>query len=213
LGNFLQQLDTSSILKPMVDYMVKTSSGAWGRNYHDMAPNTDRTPAGAAFLSTNFVYFITGIILLQKGDVMFSIIVELAGLASFNYHYCQIHFGSNIEEVRGALLIDNIFAVSATAATIVEMFSFAVKAGDSVCAPGTLSKTLSSTLSVLRSVSLGEFPFELYSLQISVDSFWYGVAAVICLYLSWIMEKDVPYMIIHGLWHMLSALTVINLRP
>lgn len=45
-----------------------------------------------------------------KGEILLGILTEVAGVVSFIYHYSQLKFGQNRNEVRLALVIDYITA-------------------------------------------------------------------------------------------------------
>jgi len=104
--------DNFGLLLPIAE-KLDSVSGDWALSYADLTPETPKTPAGIAFLSTNFCYVLSGIILAMKGDFIFGGFTELAGAVSFWYHYSQLEYGQNRSEVRLTLLIDYLSALTA----------------------------------------------------------------------------------------------------
>ncbi len=88
-------------------------TGEWALSYADLSPETPQTIAGRAFLAINACYVVAGIILAINGDWFFGGLTELAGVASFWYHYSQLEFGKDRTEVRLALLVDYFTATAA----------------------------------------------------------------------------------------------------
>jgi len=88
-------------------------SGDWALSYADLQPATPRTIEGQAFLATNVCYAVAGIVLAIQGDWFFALLTEMAGIVSFWYHYSQLEFGKDREEVRLALLTDYFTAGAA----------------------------------------------------------------------------------------------------
>ena len=104
--------NTFGILTPIAK-TIDDLSGDWALSYADLSPSTPRTIEGRAFLATNVGYALAGIVLALKGDWFFAGLTELAGIVSFWYHYSQLEFGKDREEVRLALLTDYFTAGSA----------------------------------------------------------------------------------------------------
>lgn len=88
-------------------------SGEWALSYADLYPSTPRTIEGRAFLATNAAYALSGLILGIQGDWFFAGLTEMAGVVSFWYHFSQLEFGKEREEVRLALLTDYLTAGAA----------------------------------------------------------------------------------------------------
>lgn len=88
-------------------------SGEWALSYADLYPSTPRTIEGRAFLATNAAYALSGLILGIQGDWFFAGLTEMAGIVSFWYHFSQLEFGKEREEVRLALLTDYLTAGAA----------------------------------------------------------------------------------------------------
>mmetsp|Transcript_26331 Transcript_26331/g.26578 ORF Transcript_26331/g.26578 Transcript_26331/m.26578 type:complete len:112 (+) Transcript_26331:313-648(+) len=101
---------------------------------------------------------------------------------SMYYHWSQLHYGPNRDEVRIALLIDYF------AATIAILFS---------------------------TFKMGIFFLKLFSLHTAISISWnfviFGILGVGCLLGSWVLEYGLPYLILHGLWHVFSAAAVTGL--
>lgn len=89
------------------------ATGDWALSYADLSPATPKTPAGISFLATNIGYAAVGLILALRGDILFGSLTEIAGIVSFWYHYAQLNFGVEREEVRLALLTDYFTACTA----------------------------------------------------------------------------------------------------
>lgn len=104
--------NTFGILSPIAKTLDEVS-GDWALSYADLRPATPRTIEGQAFLATNVGYAAAGLILGVQGDWFFAFLTELAGIVSFWYHYSQLEFGQNREEVRLALLTDYFTAGAA----------------------------------------------------------------------------------------------------
>ncbi|GFH43897.1 hypothetical protein CTEN210_00370 [Chaetoceros tenuissimus] len=104
--------NTFGILTPIAK-TIDGISGDWALSYADLSPSTPRTIEGRAFLATNVGYALAGIVLALQGDWFFAGLTELAGIVSFWYHYSQLEFGKDREEVRLALLTDYFTAGSA----------------------------------------------------------------------------------------------------
>lgn len=104
--------NTFGILSPIAKTLDEVS-GDWALSYADLRPATPRTIEGQAFLATNVGYAVAGLILGVQGDWFFAFLTELAGIVSFWYHYSQLEFGQNREEVRLALLTDYFTAGAA----------------------------------------------------------------------------------------------------
>eukprot|EP00592_Proboscia_alata_P000455 CAMPEP_0194370950 /NCGR_PEP_ID=MMETSP0174-20130528/19293_1 /TAXON_ID=216777 /ORGANISM="Proboscia alata, Strain PI-D3" /LENGTH=255 /DNA_ID=CAMNT_0039148705 /DNA_START=107 /DNA_END=875 /DNA_ORIENTATION=+ len=92
---------------------IDDATGGWGLSYADLSPETETTPAGVAFLFTNILYGVAGLLLTLRGDIIFGTLVETAGLVSYIYHYSQLKFGPDRPEVRLALLGDYFTAGTA----------------------------------------------------------------------------------------------------
>ena len=83
-------------------------------------------PIGALFLLTNVAYFISGVSFLQNNpspSVFYynSYVIELAGLLSVNYHYNQLVRGPNQRQVKVALLLDYMSAITAILMVTIEI--------------------------------------------------------------------------------------------
>lgn len=104
--------NTFGFLSPIAKTLDEVS-GDWALSYADLTPATPRTIEGQAFLATNVGYAAAGLILGVQGDWFFAFLTELAGIVSFWYHYSQLEFGQNREEVRLALLTDYFTAGAA----------------------------------------------------------------------------------------------------
>ena len=75
-------------------------------------------PVGAAFLLTNCFYIASGASILAKNpsnNIYYysTFIIEMAGLLSFNYHFQQLVLGPGRRQVKYALLLDYIGAITA----------------------------------------------------------------------------------------------------
>lgn len=110
-----------------------------------------------------------------------SVTIEIAGLASFYYHWSQIHYGPGKDEVRVALLTDYITAFLAINVTFIEICQLVIN--------------------VLNSGDGDHFPFAPIA---------YGLTGLLCLFGSWIYEYELPYILLHGLWHVFSAAAALS---
>jgi hypothetical protein len=107
-------LQTQEILGPAATILDEATDG-WALGYADLAPESETTPIGQAFLATNIAYSLCGVLLSLHGELVLGFLTECASIASFIYHYTQLQAGVNrIEDstVRTALMVDYVFAVS-----------------------------------------------------------------------------------------------------
>jgi hypothetical protein len=155
------------LLLPLARALEESTDG-WALEYADLSPDTPTTPAGFGFLATNLAYTICGLLLVWKGNVLLGILTELASVASFAYHFCQLKLGKNQPLVRVALLVDYVVAAA----------------------------TLLAALVYIIQVGIQNVPFE---------GIIASILAVVFLFLSWVWEEGIPYVINHGLWHLLGA--------
>lgn len=158
--------------------VIDQRTGGWGLGYADTSPYTDKTVIGLIFLATNLFFFWAGFDLFNTKNYLLSISVEVAGVASMFYHWSQIHYGPNKDEVRYALLIDYITAFVTINLTFIDVCLLVFKA--------------------YNSIDCG-FPAPAIAL---------GTTAVLCLFGSWTFEFGLPYLVLHGLWHVFSSLSV-----
>lgn len=153
-------------------------TGGWGLGYADTRPFNDRTIIGVLFLATNAFYIWAGIDLFTNKNYLLSASVEIAGLVSLYYHWSQVHFGPNRDEVRYSLLIDYITAFITINLTFIEIIALLIKFSNNAAC------------------------------DLSLSSVVFGVTGVACLFGSWIFEFGLPYIFFHGLWHIFSSLSV-----
>ena len=85
----------------------------WILSYSNTSPYNITEPCGLTFLLTNTAYFATGIYGIFQGYNLQSVLLELAGLLSVNYHYKQLIYGRDDIEVKKALALDYFGAVTA----------------------------------------------------------------------------------------------------
>jgi hypothetical protein len=156
--------------------VIDERTGGWGLGYADTAPFSDKTLVGILFLATNICYFWAGTNLFANNNYLLSATIEVAGFVSLYYHWSQIHFGPNRDEVRYALLIDYITAFAAINFTFLDLLLLLFQVStNSAC----------------------DFPLPSVAL---------GIAGVACLLGSWAFEFGLPYIVLHGLWHVFSSL-------
>jgi hypothetical protein len=104
---------TQDALSPAARALDFATDG-WALSYANLAPETESSPVGQAFLASNIAYALTGIFLTLQGDVFLGFLTELVSVASFTYHYTQLQAYDNAQDsnVRLALMIDYILAFS-----------------------------------------------------------------------------------------------------
>jgi hypothetical protein len=166
------------VLEPIAR-LIDEKSGDWGLSYADLTPYHEFSPEGVAFLGTNLFYVWAGYSLLQDENYLLGLIIEIAGICSLNYHWAQLHYGPNRDEVRSALLLDYIVACTAILTTFVEI------------------------VQLVSQYALAQTVYD----ALPLNSVIYGAIGFLCLFGSWSMEYGLPYMISHGLWHVFSALS------
>ena len=173
---------TSGFLAPLAQ-LIDARTGGWGLSYADTSPYSDKTIVGLLFLATNFFFVWAGINLFHANNYVLSASIEVSGLASFYYHWCQIHYGPKRDEVRVSLLIDYITAFITINLTFFEIVLLAMRIFDST-----------------------DQTFLLAS-----EPILYGVLGIFCLLGSWAFEYGLPYIILHGFWHIFSAISASSL--
>jgi hypothetical protein len=100
--------------------MDKSFNG-WILDYANTSPYNAHEPIGIIFLLTNIGYVATGLTTLLQGSSYQSIIIELAGLLSVNYHFKQLELGPGNIEVKKALILDYIGACTAITIVLAEV--------------------------------------------------------------------------------------------
>jgi hypothetical protein len=163
------QLEESpaKVLLPLARALDESTDG-WALDYADLSPDTPTTPAGIGFLATNLAYTICGLLLVIHGNVLLGILTELASVASFAYHFCQLKLGKNQPVVRVALLVDYVVAAATLLAALVYIIQVGIQ-------------------------------------NVPLEGIIASILAVVFLFLSWVWEEGIPYVINHGLWHLLGA--------
>lgn len=173
-----------SIIADVVTAANETTGG-WVLRYADLAPYSEHHWAGLAFLATNALYTWVGFALFDEGQTLFSILVEVAGFISTYYHWQQLRNSGGKPINRAAV----------TALLI-----------DYVVATITIVLYLISVTQVGFSGSSG-------AIETATKSMIIAIVGVVCLVSSWRYEYGAPYMLLHGAWHILSALAAKVLFP
>lgn len=181
--HFISVTIPSGLLAPLAK-IIDVRTGGWGLSYADTSPYTDKTVVGLLFLSTNFFFVWAGINLFYANNLGLSVSIEVAGLASFYYHWCQIHYGPKRDEVRLSLLIDYITAFV------------------------TINLTFLDLILLILRIFLGADQ----DFSSSAEPILFGVLGIFCLFGSWIFEYGLPYIVLHGFWHIFSALSASSLE-
>eukprot|EP01038_Epipyxis_sp_PR26KG_P011068 gene11068-14856_t len=116
------------------------NSTSWLLNYANLQPYNPNDLYGKLFLGTNFMYTFGGIHILfsqlflkqtistNTSDIfnlLFGILIEIAGFVSYNYHYTQLRYGPNNGVVRKALIID-YFVASFTILSVIAQACFSI---------------------------------------------------------------------------------------
>lgn len=117
--------------------------------------------------------------------------VELAGLLSINYHWKQLFYGPENIEVRKALILDYIGALSAVAIILTEIVKQSII--------GTRTAIYLYPLLTFAIIYSGEFP---------TSAFLVGILATVNLLYSWVYVNGLGYLYFHGLWHIFSSAAV-----
>ena len=165
-------------IAPVVDALNEKTAG-FAFRYADTSPYNETTMIGILFLATNGLYFLAGNSLRDNGEIVQSLLLDSAGIVSTWYHWSQLHFGPNRDEVRVALLADYFFAFLAINDTVIEI------------------------------VIWGNRLFGLAGSHpegVSFACIVYGVVGVSSLLGSWVYDRGLPYIALHGTWHVFSAL-------
>lgn len=164
-------LDTNNGFNKFQNHLE--SKYKWLFSYADLAPYSTSSIEGLVFLATNLFYSYVGIVLFQNNQSFYSLVIEIAGVVSMYYHWCQLNYGPNNQQVIKALILDYFIACS----TIILITYYA---------------------------------FQFYSITTIVPFSCISLAlvALSSLGLSWKYEYGLPYMMYHGLWHILSAYAV-----
>lgn len=120
--------DNMGVFSPIAE-KLDGLTGDWALSYADLSPATPRTFAGVSFLLTNVCYAFAGISLISQGDFFYGALIEIAGIISFWYHFSQLEFGKERNEVRLALLTDYFTAGAALITGGVYMIQMGVTSG------------------------------------------------------------------------------------
>jgi hypothetical protein len=164
-------LQAQSALAPAADVLQEKTDG-WALSYADLTPESEQTPIGQAFLTTNIAYAMGGAFLGAQGESLLAFMLELVSVASFAYHYTQLAAPYNRTQestVQLALMVDYIFAFTSIFLGLIYLLS------DQTLPP--IEGIASSTI---------------------------GIA---CLLACWKWEKGMPYIYLHSLWHIFSAIS------
>jgi hypothetical protein len=105
-------MQAGEVIRPAAD-ALDGATGGWALSYADLAPETQQTPVGQAFLASNLAYALAGLVLSVKGDLFLGSLTEFCSIASFIYHYTQLDMESKNDVVRFSLFIDYVMAFSA----------------------------------------------------------------------------------------------------
>ncbi len=105
-------MQAGEVIRPAAD-ALDSATGGWALSYADLAPETQQTPVGQAFLASNLAYALAGLVLSVTGDVFLGSLTEFCSIASFIYHYTQLDMESKNDVVRFSLFIDYVMAFSA----------------------------------------------------------------------------------------------------
>ena len=161
--------------------VIDVRTGGWGLSYADTTPYTETTVTGILFLSTNLMFFWAGYSLYLSGNYLLAVSIIISGIASFYYHYSQVHYGPYRDEVRLPLLIDYITAFI------------------------TINLTFFDTILLIYKISNN------INCDLTFTPIILGSVSIFCLFGSWIFEYGFPYIILHGFWHIFSALSAASL--
>ena len=166
-------------------------TGGWATTYADLYPESPTTPLGIFFLATNLAYSMAGYALwvttttttttnTPMDGLLLSVLTETASVASFVYHYGQLLSGS------AAAASEEESSLSFSWVRIVLVVDYLV-------AFAAIGTALSCLVTTPGGMVLS----------------WQGWVAcslsLVCLALSWIDERPGPYIVFHGLWHILGA--------
>lgn len=172
-----------------------SSTNGFLLRYADLRPYDETSLVGLLFLATNIVYaFVGAVLLFGDGASMqrqvFGVVMEIAGVVSLYYHWAQLKFGgSSKKEVLAALVLDYGVATLCIACFIKDVVLQLMDDLPTItmCAIDTAALQQLIELSSCRSAAV-------------------GALAMLSLFGSWKFEYGLPYMVFHGLWHVLSAL-------
>ena len=103
----------------------------WSLSYPDLSPYTPTDIPGILFLGTNLFFFYAGFSLFNSGLTPYSILVEVAGAVSLNYHYCQLKYAGTTKnsQVVKALILDYAIAVPTVLGFISELVIYYTQTG------------------------------------------------------------------------------------
>lgn len=160
-------------------------------SYADLAPYTEKDFIGLLFLATNIFFYFAGLVIYTEYvnsldidlpnnsipifQLIYSSILDIAGIVSSAYHFTQLRYGQKSDIVVRILIVDYIVASLAISTFLFDLFSHS---------------------------ALDNFP----------QAILLAFCAIISLLLSWIYEYGLPYIVFHGLWHILSAFAVISMH-
>lgn len=167
-----------TIAQPIVD-ALNEKTGGFAFRYADTSPFNETTMIGILFLLTNGLYFLAANSLRENEQIGQSVLLDCAGIVSTWYHWSQLHFGHNRDEVRIALLTDYLIAFLAINGTLIEILIWGNRLFGLV----------------------GNHPE-----GVSFACIVYGCLGVSSLLGSWVYDRGLPYIALHGTWHVFSAL-------
>ena len=107
-------------------------------NNEDGRGERERTCLGILFLISNVPYIIVGQMIVNSGNSIEGVLLDVAGIVSTLYHYCQLSYGPNRIEVRRSLLLDYLTASNACLIFIIDALDVAFTFRDPVNIEGSL---------------------------------------------------------------------------
>lgn len=179
--------DSPSILKGFLRYFE--TNAKWALTYADLTPYSEKDIIGFLFLSTNLLYFIAGLQLYFDSTRLFA-------------------FGEN----NGGEFV----AIFSVIIDIAGLLSSSYHYFQLKCGPSS-SKVIKALLLdyALAFLAVMIFVVDLFVYHNALENpsaFLLAISSIMCLLASWKYEYGVPYMVLHGMWHILSALAVIKLH-
>ena len=157
----------------------------------------------------------------DPGLFLFGLAIDVAGLVSLKYHWGQLHYGADRDEVRPYLLIDYCtaaLAIFTTTFTFISIFLSLTVSSSSISDMNffnSISNIGSSGLSIATASLLIEKLQQELSLnseiiKLFIEGLGYGALGLASLYVSWIFEFGELYLLFHGLWHIFSGLCAVD---
>jgi hypothetical protein len=180
-------IDSPPILKRFLFFFE--TNAKWALTYADLTPYSEKDIIGFLFLSTNVLYFIAGL---------------------------QLYFDSTRLLAFGENTSGEFVAFFSVIIDIAGLLSSSYHYYQLNCGPNN-SRVIKALLLdyAVAFLAVMIFVVDLFLCHSALEypiALLLAVSSITCLLASWKFEYGIPYMLLHGMWHILSAVAVIILH-